>query len=297
MNKNLVMSVIIPTYRDWARLALCLDALRGQTLSPDRFEIIVVNNDPADVLPPGYAFPVNATLLTEVRPGSYAARNRGVSASKGDILAFTDADCQPRPDWLASVLRCLEEHQEVTRIGGKVELMLPTDQALSAVQMYEKVFGFRQQDYVKEQGMAATANMIARRSVFDLVGEFDEGLMSGGDAEWGLRAQRAGSKIIYCDDCVVHHPPRASFAAVVQKSRREVGGQFQLNADAPFAARLVDVLSGFLPPLRSIGKVLFNKNFTLRERSIAIGLRYVLRVIVHGEKALLLLSLKKVERV
>jgi len=297
INSNKFITVIIPTYRDWFRLSRCLEALDKQTLPSDSFEIIIVNNDPGDIPPADYRFPDNAILLSEDKQGSYAARNRALLSARGDVLAFTDSDCQPRKDWLACAIRCLGENENVSRVGGKIELMLPTDKPLSPIQIYEKVFAFRQMDYVEEQGMAATANMIAKKSVFENAGLFDDSLMSGGDAEWGIRANRLGHKIVYCSSCVVLHPTRNSFAEVVQKARREIGGQFLLEKNKHFARRSFDVILGILPPVRSIKKVIFSKNYTLREKIIAVSLRYVLRLIVHYEKALLLLSFKKVERI
>jgi len=96
------VSVIIPTYRDWNRLKLCVNALKNQTYPKNRFEAIVVNNDPADPCP--YCpLPDNFVLTTEGKPGSYAARNAGIKIAKGDILAFTDSDCIPYSDWIEQV--------------------------------------------------------------------------------------------------------------------------------------------------------------------------------------------------
>lgn len=296
MVKKTYISVIIPVYHDWARLSLCLDALEKQTITLEDFEIIVVNNDPQEPPPEDLYLPDNAIVLTEAKPGSYAARNKAVRSARGDVIAFTDSDCQPRSDWLDSAISCLAQNEDLDRVGGKIELMIASGKPLSMIQIYEKAFAFRQQEYTEEQGMAATANMITRKAVFDKVGLFDESLMSGGDAEWGIRANGFGCKIVYCDSCVVGHPPRSSFAAVVQKARREVGGKFLLRKDALLVRTWSNVLLGFFPPVHSIKKVLFDKDFTLIEKIISISLRYLLRVIVHCELVLLLLSLKKVER-
>lgn len=261
------------------------------------FEIIIVNNDPDDSIPAEFRVPGNTIVVAESKPGSYAARNKAIRCARGDLLAFTDADCLPQPDWLTSALLCFDKDRDISRVGGKIELMIPSQGPLSMIQIYEKVFGFRQRDYVSEQGMAATANMIARKEVFDKVGLFDESLMSGGDAEWGGRANALGCKIVYCDACVVRHPPRPNFSAVVQKARREMGGKFLLSRESGVLRQWIDVILGFLPPVSSIRKVWFDKNYTLAEKIIAFGLRYLLRMIVHFEKTLLLLSLKKVERI
>ena len=71
--KKPLISVIIPTYHDWQRLRACLNALKLQTLSYDKFEIIVINNDHNDLVPPDINGK-NLTVLSQPIKGSYAAR-------------------------------------------------------------------------------------------------------------------------------------------------------------------------------------------------------------------------------
>src|SRR5665213_2521504 len=111
------VSVIVPVFNHKAELKRCIAALAAQTFPRDRFEVIIVDNGPAD----GSAvrldelaaalseFP-HAQALQQPLPGSYAARNLGLSVATGDILAFTDDDCIPQPDWLACGVTCLVEH-------------------------------------------------------------------------------------------------------------------------------------------------------------------------------------------
>ena len=64
------VSVIVPTYRDWTALQDCLDALAGQTVEADRFEILVANNNPAVDLPEDLHIPRNARVVWQPKPGS-----------------------------------------------------------------------------------------------------------------------------------------------------------------------------------------------------------------------------------
>src|SRR5262245_46024865 len=95
------VSVIIPVYNNPDGLRRCLHALEAQTYPKSRYEIIVVDNGsdtpPADMV---RAFD-RVTLLEEAVPSSYAARNRGLAQARGEVIAFTDSDCIPAPDWLA----------------------------------------------------------------------------------------------------------------------------------------------------------------------------------------------------
>ena len=119
------ISVIIPVYRDWDDLRRCLAALTQQSWSESDFEILVVNNDtqpaPDDLVAP------NLRLLQEPQGHSYAARNAGVAAARGELLAFTDADCQPAPDWLAAGWAALHAGSAGTLPSGRGNYSRSTD--------------------------------------------------------------------------------------------------------------------------------------------------------------------------
>ncbi len=91
------VSVIIPVYNDAGRLRICLAALHKQTYDSDRYEIIVIDNgsDPSPVMDNLKVEFDNVVYDQELTPGSYAARNKGITIAKGDVIAFTDADCIP----------------------------------------------------------------------------------------------------------------------------------------------------------------------------------------------------------
>ncbi|EKO3884595.1 glycosyltransferase family 2 protein [Vibrio metschnikovii] len=291
-----LISVIIPTYHDWDRLQLCLDALKKQTYPREHFEIIVANNDPKDDIPLGFDVPENCVVLEESKPGSYAARNAALSIAKGEILAFTDSDCQPQEDWLLNAVSLFEEQPNVSRIGGRIRLIMG-DTKQTIAEIYEKAYAFRQQDFIRDKGMAATGNMIARKSVFDSIGFFNHSLMSGGDAEWGMRAQSKNFEIVYSEDCVVWHPTRRQLSEIIQKTKREAGGHFKLMQSKSLVKKLFSILVGVLPPVKSIWRVFRDENIAINEFFIAVTIRYYLRLISTTEKIKIMLAFKKVERV
>ena len=91
------VSVIIPVYNDLKLLSTCLECLDRQTYPKTRFEVLVVDNGSDLPVQPIVSRYSNVKLEKESMPGSYAARNRGIAAARGEILAFTDADCRPSP--------------------------------------------------------------------------------------------------------------------------------------------------------------------------------------------------------
>jgi glycosyltransferase involved in cell wall biosynthesis len=120
MQNSLLISVIIPVWNSGALLRRCLEALARQTLGPDCFEIIVVDNGSSDDSAAiANSFP-GVVLLSEPRPGSYAARNRGLARARGDFIAFTDADCVPAPDWLEQALAAARRHPGAGVLAGRI---------------------------------------------------------------------------------------------------------------------------------------------------------------------------------
>ena len=220
----IAISVIVPWYGERA-LEGCLQALGRQTLARELFEVIVVNNR-ADEKPAcdGAAYG-NVTVVEERRPGSYAARNRGVQLARGRWLAFTDADCVPDERWLEAGL----QHAAVQDpLGGHIRLVARDPPSLA--ERYDVVFGLDQKGYVENSGFAATANLIVSRAVFDTVGPFDARLRSAGDWEWCLRAARCGHPVAYCAEAVVAHPTRTRWWQIVRKALRVQGGMRALRS-------------------------------------------------------------------
>ncbi|SFQ68951.1 Glycosyltransferase like family 2 [Halopseudomonas formosensis] len=289
------VSVIIPTYHDWDRLQLCLNALSKQTYPKQFFEIIVVNNDPEDKPPESLLLPENCQLLEERKPGSYAARNAALKVAKGEVYAFTDSDCQPQEDWLEVAVEVIRSDPNYARVGGRISLITKGDRP-TVSEVYEKAFAFSQKEFVENQGMAATANMIAKKQCFDEIGHFDCSLMSGGDAEWGKRADSAGFKIKYVNHCVVWHPTRSRLSELIQKTRREAGGHFNITKRKGVIATLVTILAGVLPPARSLSRLMLNNELRVSEKVVAFSVRYLLRIVSAVERLALLLG-KGAERV
>src|SRR5688500_8808816 len=220
------VSVIIPVYRDWSRLALCLDALERQTLGSDAFEIILANNEPDGDCPLA-RLPANARFVDEPRPGSYAARNAAIATANGRVLAFTDSDCVPDPQWLERGLELLAA-EPGTRVTGPIPVFREPGSSYLAF-VYDFHTAFKQAQAVAK-GSCATANLIVARNVFDQVGPFNPALVSGGDTEWGERAHRAGVPIRYDERVRVAHPARRTLAEIIRKKRRVAGSEAQRKA-------------------------------------------------------------------
>lgn len=287
------VSVIIPTYRDWDRLAVCLDALRRQTLPQDHFEILVANNDPDRPVPDALRLPDNATLLTVAQPGSYAARNAAVQVAKGEIFAFTDSDCVPEPQWLAQALGLFDADPEVSRIAGDIRHFV-TGGRWTAAALFDRTFHLQQKRHFAD-GQAATANAFAYRKVFDAVGSFDPKLLTGGDLEWSRRARDAGFKIAFCADAVVKHPARDDFHQVLRKSRRLAGGTIARKRKRGDRI-IVPHLDKLLPPLGKGLLLLRSDDLTAWEALRVWFVLYATRLAFVGEQVRLIVFRGEYER-
>jgi glycosyltransferase involved in cell wall biosynthesis len=213
------LSVIIPHYNDLARLEACLAALDRQTRRPD--EVIVADNgSPEGVEVLKGAIAGRARLVVEPSRGAGPARNAGVAASTGDVLAFTDADCLPRPEWIERGLSALERFDLV---GGAMEVIVPDEQAITPAEAFECVFAFDNRAYVETKGFSVTANLFLRRAVFDRTEGFRVGVPE--DLDWCRRATGLGFRLGYAADALVGHPARRDWPELRRKWER-------LNAEA-----------------------------------------------------------------
>ncbi|MFB6263242.1 MAG: glycosyltransferase family 2 protein [Bradymonadaceae bacterium] len=221
------VSVIIPVYDDYLSLLQCLDALAEQTYPDDRYEVVVVDNGTPDERRASVDELHECVRTTsESTPGSYAARNRGIAESTGEVLAFTDADCRPSPDWLEAGVRALASTPGVGLVGGPV-CLYPREQPPTCAEVWELTEGFPQQKYVEELDFAATANMLTRREVVDDVGDFDTDFRSGGDREWGERVARAGYDQVFESAARVRHPARRHLRDLLGKTVRTTRGDYR----------------------------------------------------------------------
>ncbi len=212
------MSVIVPVQGDRGGVRDTLRALRDQDLDGlGETEILLVDNgDNVDLAEAASAVGVAVRVVTEPTPGSYAARNAALRDARGEVLAFTDADCRPSPGWLRAGEAALQDAGECF-VGGAIHVEPAELAHPSPAELWDVMHGLRQEHYVRREGWAATANMFVRRATLDRVGPFDARLRSGGDREWGQRATRNGVQGVYASGAVVVHPARASLGELQRK--------------------------------------------------------------------------------
>lgn len=247
----IVVSVIIPVYNDSTRLKLCLEALENQTFPSESYEVIVVDNRSSEPVEPVVAAFAHAHYAFEEQQSSYAARNRGLQVARSSVLAFTDSDCLPNPDWIEQGVNLLRSVEGVGLIGGRVDLFTQKPNAPNWVEAYEIAVIFRQKNYVEQRNFAVTANVFTTRAVIDAVGVFDGTRISGGDYEWGRRVAAAGYRLVYGDTVVVRHPARSTFAELRKRSQRLTESAYNTRRHHKRKRWMLflRLVRGYLPPI------------------------------------------------
>ena len=244
------VSVIVPVYND-PRVADCVAALTAQTYPSDRVQIVVVDNGSAIDPAPALARWPQVRLVREERVGSFAARNRGIAASDGEVLAFTDADCMPLPTWIEEGVAALQGQPGCGLVGGRIDLWRRPAGPRTRAELFDRTCNLRQSFYVEVRRFAATANLFTWRRVVDAVGPFRAELRSGGDLEWGGRVAARGYPLVYADRACVRHAVRTSWRELVRKERRTAGGHVSVlqlsGARAPLRHALARELRYLIP--------------------------------------------------
>lgn len=214
------VSVIIPVYNDSKRLQICLNALDNQTYPNDKYEVIVIDNGSDEEVSPLVTTYRQAKATYESKSGSYAARNKGLSVSKGKVVAFTDSDCIPSTDWIEKGVANLLRTPNCGLVAGEIDVFFKDPLRPTAVELYDRIKVFDQKDFLENKHYGATANIFSFMEVFINVGLFNENLMSGGDKEWGQRVYAAGYNQVFAKDACVLHPARYTYGELFKKVSR-----------------------------------------------------------------------------
>ncbi|MEX0802043.1 MAG: glycosyltransferase family 2 protein [Candidatus Binatia bacterium] len=165
--------MVVPFYNAEKHIEECINALLAQSYRWDRYEIIMVDNNSTDRSTAIVGRYPRINLLSEQRQGAYAARNRGVGASRGAIIVFTDADRVACSEWLQEIASAMGAPEVRLIQGGR--LYAVKSPALSMLESYDSeraAFTFSRN--TREIYYGYTNNMAVRREVFDRCGPFLE---------------------------------------------------------------------------------------------------------------------------
>lgn len=223
-------SVIVPARNEAGRIGTCLAALVAQDFAGD-YEVIVVDNASSDdTAQRAAAFGV--AVVREDRLSAAGARNAGIRAARGEILAFTDADCVPCTSWLRELLAGMSDPDYGCCVGE----IAPVETTSRLSRFIHDTGLVCQLRLLSEAPPAAsTASVAFRREVFQTIGMFDEEFSPGEDRDFFWRLVRDGRfRYRYNSRAIVLHPHPASlkdFAARAFRHGRGLGRFYRKHAD------------------------------------------------------------------
>jgi glycosyltransferase involved in cell wall biosynthesis len=212
------ISLIISTRDRCQQLVRCFQSIQGITFERP-WELIVVDNGSVDetssVVQQFFSSAgVSGVHVFEPKPGKSYALNTAVEIARGQILAFTDDDCYPAPDFLTRVWSAFDD-PSLGYITGRIMLHDPTDYPVTVNQTTTPLT-FPAKSLITA-GTVQGANMAFRREVLAAIGGFDPlfgagAPFAGEDLDAAGRASAMGWKGRYCPGVVVrhHHGRKAS---------------------------------------------------------------------------------------
>jgi GT2 family glycosyltransferase len=197
-------SVVVASHERPDGLATLLDALAEQTLPRARWEVVVVHTyEPAvatSVLD-SHELARAGLLRHEAVDWSLARpsrqRNLGWRAAQARLIAFTDDDCRPAPDWLERLVERARSNQEEIVQGATRPDPLQADAFRSA---HVRTL------HVDPPGrFTQTCNILYERELLERVGGFDENAITGEDIDLAWRSRASGANIVAASDALVYH--------------------------------------------------------------------------------------------
>ncbi|MGF6599734.1 glycosyltransferase involved in cell wall biosynthesis [Paraburkholderia sp. GAS448] len=252
------VSVLVPTFRRPADLARCMSALQRQQRAPDEV-VVVVRPDDEATLACLHDPAVKGALLLRIAlvevPGQVAALNRGLDVATGDVIAITDDDAAPRPDWAQRIASAFQADPRLGALGGRdwvhqrgrvldgarplVGKVRPSGRIIGNHHL--GVGGAREVDLLKG------ANMSYRREAVRTI-RFDNRLRGAGaqvhnDMAFSMSVKNAGWKLVYDPQVAVDHFPAERF----DDDRRDAQ-TMQAVRNAAYNLHLI--LRDALPPVR-----------------------------------------------
>ncbi len=269
------VSVVVPTYERPAQLAACVRALSRLDHPRECLELVIV--DDGSRAPPSAdalredAGGVSLRVVRARHGGPGAARNAGVDAAEGEIVAFTDDDCEPEPGWLSALVARLQGRPDVAAGGRTVNALETNPYSAASQHLVSYLYRYYEDERRAARRFFTTNNLALNRERFLALGGFDEDTPCGTaeDREFCARWLHAGNTLAYVPQALVrhghaltlgsflrqHHRYGRSALYVERRRARRSGGRFRLEPPS-FYLRLVTAPFADERPLRAAGLAL-----------------------------------------
>ena len=227
------VSVVVPAFNAERHLPGCLDALIAQDYPGDRLQIVVVDNGSTDKtrsIIEGY----EVTPVEEPKRGSYRARNAGVAVARGDLIAFTDADCVVAPDWVRELDRAFTEQPLADAMMGYTGAANAGFWADLEQRNFE-AFWYRPGEHgpVLRRNGIDTRNCALRADALAELGGFDPEVGFCGDLELSTRLRAGGRTIGFNAAMRARHHNRTELDPILRIKRDHARAFVRIAASQP----------------------------------------------------------------
>lgn len=217
------MSVVILTKNSEKVIGDCLDLVFSQSFND--FKVIIVDGNSKDrTIEIVKKYPVKVVL--EEGGGKKSrfgyARNLGVKAAKGDVIAFMSSDCVADKNWLKNLIRPLGG-KTVASFGRQVYLRGESRNPISKI--LGKYISLRMKRLFESdfpRWYYSTVNSCIKRKIVNELGGFDENLKSCEDQDIGFRIVKKGYKIRYSPEAIVYNKETTQLFEYVKKRVRDL---------------------------------------------------------------------------
>jgi glycosyltransferase involved in cell wall biosynthesis len=213
---GMLVSVVVPSYRRPEALAACLRALTDQSLRPLEVIVVLRSGDHEGVAVTSAVSQVR--VLTVDEPGQVAALNCGCDTVRGDLIAITDDDARPRPDWLRAIVTRFATDPRIGAVGGRDVVHHQGEVEEGEAKRVGRVTwsgrhvgnhhlrsGLQDVDFLKGANMAFRQGA---REPFDPLLRGDGAQVCNDlEATWSVRQR--GWRVVYDPNVVVDHYPEA----------------------------------------------------------------------------------------
>lgn len=215
------ISVIIPAFNEEHYIGDCIRSILA-AVSPNVVEIIVVDNASTDATSSvAAAFP-RVTVVYEPKKGLTAARQRGLEASKGSLLAYIDADSRVPLDWFTQINAAFDSDEHAVCLSGPYEFFDIPDWQQLCVRLYWKVVVVP--TYKLTKYMVIGGNFVAKRDALLSINGFDTTIaFYGEDTDIARRLHSCGNMHFNRRFCVQSSGRRLSEQGLIHTGALYIG--------------------------------------------------------------------------
>jgi glycosyltransferase involved in cell wall biosynthesis len=222
INQSPRVSIIVPANNAEATIGSCLEAIMHQTAPRDSYEIIIVDDGSNDSTCDQVKKFKNIRLFKQQNVGPASARNLGLNQALGEIILFTDDDCEPVEDWIDCMIAPFQE-AEIVGVKGtyltRQQGLVPRFVQLEFEDKYDRMAHEKYIDFVDTYSAAYRKRILIENNGFDTTFP----VASTEDQELSFRLAQLGCKMVFEPRAKVYHLNHPENIAAYWRKKFNIG--------------------------------------------------------------------------